>query len=513
MPKYQLNRRRGKLTDMMRRESAKKLTTQIATRDNLNPWLTAYDALPNPDPVLRKTGLQFEVINELKREAHVSACSKSRKSGVKKRLWKIDQKKASSAAVETIDAIFKDLTSDSITETGLRPIINQLLDGWGYGYKPAEVLWERQGNLYIPYAVIGKPPEWFEFGNDNELRLKHLTGKSEPVPDKKFLLARYEAEYNNPYGEAQYTLAFWPVTFKKGGIKFWAQFLESWGMPHAIGKYPRNVDKADKDRLLDALKLLIQNAAAVIPDDATVELLELKAGNGSSDLYERHAHYHDSQISKCILGHGGAADSTPGRLGGDDPAMNVRSDIIEDDSSMIEGCFNTLIRYIHELNPSLGSERPEFVLYDENDVDSARADRDFKLMNSNRVILKQKYFLRCYDFREDEIEVDESMHQQPDVSPDKPPPPDKPEFSASPSGQDNVDELIDAINDETLQQQAEILLKPIIDIVNSSKSFDDVRNGIIATFPNLDDSGITQTLEKAMLLAHLQGSQPDEVTK
>ena len=516
MPNFPLNRSRGRLNEVMRRESYRKLTTEIATRANLNPWLTVYDALPNPDPVLRKAGVQFDFLNELKREAHVSACSKSRKSGVKRRPWKIDQKKASSTATETIERIFKNLRSDSGTETGLRSIINQLLDGWGYGYKPAEILWERQDNLYVPFAVVGKPPEWFDFGQNNELRLKLSNGKSEAVEDRKFLLARYEAEYNNPYGEAQYTLAFWPVTFKKGGIKFWAQFLESWGMPHAVGKYPRNVDKADKDKLLEALQLLIQNAAAVIPDDASVELLELKAGSGSSDLYESHARYHDGQISKCILGHGGAADSTPGRLGGDDAAMNVRNDIIEDDSSMVEECFNTLIRYIHEVNPTLGTERPEFILYDENDVDTARADRDFKLMNSKRVIIRKSYFTRCYDFLDDEIIVDESMgdplQNEQQTDPQQPEQP-KPEFAApEQSGQTAVIDMVNSITDETMQKQAEALLKPVIDLVNSATSFDELRDGIVKVFPDMDDTAIRQTLEKAMLLADIQGNQPGEVT-
>ena len=154
-----------------------------------------------------------------------------------------------------------------------------------------------------------------------------------------------------------------------------------------------------------ALSSLLRDAAAVIPDDASVELLELATGKVSGDLYEKHARYHDGEISKVILGHSAATDSTPGRLGNETGAMDVRSDIIDDDSAMVMGCFDELIRYIHELNPTLGKERPKFRLYDKKNIGGKRAERDSKLMETGRIVLTKKYFTSHYDFREDEIDV------------------------------------------------------------------------------------------------------------
>ncbi|MFA5751106.1 MAG: DUF935 family protein [Candidatus Paceibacterota bacterium] len=497
--------RRQKRTNQEFSRIAKNLSTQIATRTNLNPWIAVYDALPNPDPVLRKTSNRIEILHEIKREPHVSACSKSRKAGVTKRKWKIEEGNAASSEVEIIESIFENLR--------IRKVIREILDAWGYGYKPLEILWQREGNLIIPESIVGVPPEYFEFGIDNELRLKQENSfKSEPVEPHKFLLAQYEASYSNPYGEAQYSLAFWPTTFKKGGIKFWAQFMESFGMPHAVGKVPRSqMGGKEASELLNALTLLIQNAAAVFPDDASVELLETKAGSGSSDLYERHARYHDGEISKCILGHGSAADATPGKLGGDDPAMDVRSDIIADDSSMVMECFDELIRSIYALNPTWGAERPGFVLYDEEDVDTARADRDFKLMNSGRIILKKSYFTKRYDFDESDIEVIEKVDP---LSPSTPTNPVNAEFSsATPgtAGQENVDDLLTGITDAIMQQQVERFLKPVIELVELSSSYEEVQAGILKLYPKLNTSEITNTLERAMLLSSLQGEQPGEI--
>lgn len=499
MARYELTRRRSRTSQEFDRIRRQRLLTEYATRQSVNPWISVYEALPNPDPVLRKTSQRIEILHEIKREPHVSACSKSRKAGVKRRLWKIEPGNATADSVRLIEAIFQDLR--------VRNVIGEMLDGWGYGYKPLEILWAREGDLYIPTAVSGKPPEWFEFGyDDNELRkFVASTWKSERVEDKKFLLARYEAEYNNPYGEAQYSLAFWPVTFKKGGIKFWAQFLESFGLPHAIGKIPRNATKDEKDQLLGALQLLIQNAVATIPEDASVELLEVKAGTAASDLFKIHSSYHDGEISKCILGHGAAADSTPGKLGGDDPAMSVRSDIVDDDSHMVMECFDELIRYIFELNSTLGEVRPTFVLYDENDVDSDRADRDFKLMNSKRVVLKKPYFLRCYDFREDEIDIVETP------APEEPAPEpgtETPEFEA-PTGDDaqaSVDDMLTGISDQDTQALVAPMVQPVLDLIDRSNSYDEVRQGLLRLYPELNTEQIGKTLERAMLLANVQGA-------
>ena len=299
--------------------------------------------------------------------------------------------------------------------------------------------------------------------------------------------------------------------FKKNGIKKWAIFLEKFGSPHAIGKTPRNSETKERAELLDSLQNLIDSACATIPDDASVELLEMSSGNVSGDLYERHARYHDGEISKVILGHSAAADSTPGRLGGEDGAMAVRADIIDDDSAMVEDCFNELIRYIHELNPSLGHSRPCFELYDEEEVDTERADRDFKLMNSGHVIPKKKYFVRRYDFDEDEIDVIETPDPSTPQKPSKPT--DPAEFSAPPSGQDDVDEMLDSIKDSDLNNIAAEFMQPVFELLDTVNSYDELNSRLVELYPKMPTDKLSTMLEKAMLLSSVRGNQKDEVTR
>jgi hypothetical protein len=64
---------------------------------------------------------------------------------------------------------------------------------------------------------VGKPPEWFQFDNDNLLRFRAKDAglEGEPVPLNKFVVPRQDATYDNPYGFPDLSMCFWPVTFKK----------------------------------------------------------------------------------------------------------------------------------------------------------------------------------------------------------------------------------------------------------------------------------------------------------
>lgn len=477
------------------------LTSEIATRGIDGVFGSFYQTIPNPDPVLKKTGNYIDILDEIRREPHVSSCSISRESGAMLREWKLEQGSASARSVEVVETILKQLD--------MRQIIREIMEAWGYGYQISEVVWERSDNLWIPARVVGKPRRWFLFGQQNELRMKtkqyDLNGS--PVEDRKFLLTRYRASYDNPYGEAQYSLCFWPVTFKKGGLKFWAKFLERFGMPHAVGKHSRNASLQERNILLSALMRMVQDACAVIPEDGSVELLTSNV-SGSADAYERYARYHDGQISTVVLGHSAAADSTPGRLGGEDLAMSVRTDIIENDCSMVQDTINTLINWIHELNPSLGTERPAFELYEETTVDPVRAERDAKLAGTGQVRFTKKYYVNKYDFAEDEIDIVAP------VAPSAPEPQNPlPEFAAplfaatnSDDGQSEIDALADAMTKNPMLQAAmEELLNPVFELIKNSETFEDMSVGLAKLYPELDDAAIAKRLEMAMFLSDTWG--------
>lgn len=375
------------------------LKNELATRETATYISDFYNTLPNPDPVLRKAGIYIQTLREIRRDTRVSSATRSRKAGLFKRNMEIVANDASDSTVSFIETVLFD-------NFNLRQVVREILDYWGYGYQVSEIVWGVDGSDIIPVKIQGKPQEWFTFSNnDNYLLFTPQAMKApEPVENYKFLLTANEADYTNPYGIGAYSDCFWPVTFKKGGMKFWARFIEKYGMPFMSGKLPRSASQPDRDQLLEQLMTMIQNVCAVFPDDSSIELHEADK-TSSTEAYEHFNDYHNAEISIAILGHEGTQMSTPGKLGDEDAAMEARADIIDADCENVAETINTLIRWILELNPHRASDSlPTFSIYADEQVDKTLAERD-EILSRTGVKFKSHYYKRVYNLSDDDFEI------------------------------------------------------------------------------------------------------------
>lgn len=370
------------------------LSAEIATRQRSIDFYSLGMYLPNPDPVLKKTGKDIAVYNELLSDGHLGGCVTSREAGVKSLEWEIDRGKSKSRQAKLIDDLFKNLD--------LYRIITEILTAPLFGYAPLEVIWERVGNYILPKDIVGKPQHWFVFSEENELRLrtKQNMMNGEELPEKKFLLARHRATYENPYGFPELSRCFWPVTFKKGGFKFWVVFAEKYGMPFLWGKLPRGFDQKEYDKLADTLQNMIQDAIAVTPDDASVQLLTTE-GRATGDIYNKLIEACKAEISIALLGQNLTTQVTGGSYAATESHMEVRKDITDSDKKLVVQTFNQLIKWIGEINFTSG-EMPVFSMYEEEDVDKTLAERD-ELLARAGVKLTPQYYQREYGFEEGDI--------------------------------------------------------------------------------------------------------------
>lgn len=464
------------------------LTEEIATRKGAIDFYSLGMYLPNPDPVLKKQGKDITVYNELLTDAHLGGCVTSRKSGVLSLEWSIDRGKAKSRQAKLIEDVFKALD--------LEHIISEILNAPLYGYQALEVIWENTGNYILPKSVIGKPQEWFVFGEDNELRLRTKNNHNgEPVPERKFLLVQYEATYKNPYGFPSLSRCFWPITFKRGGMKFWVIFSEKYGMPFLIGKHPRGTAQQETDKLADALENMIQDAVAVIPDDSSVEIKEAGGKAASADIYSKLLEFCKAEVSIALLGQNLTTEVKGGSYAAAKSHMAVREDIIDADKKLVEKAFNTLIRWIAELNFSADA-LPLFSMWEEEDVDKDLAERDKTLVDAGVKFTKQ-YWIKAYGFEEADIETQSNnIAEQREFTEKKDSPfPD----------QQALDDALDSITSEELQKQMEGVLKPIIDLINDGNDYNDIMERLIETYPDMDTEAIEEMLSRAIFVSEMWG--------
>lgn len=524
--------------DLAEGERPLSLSAEIATRQRTIDFYGLGMYLPNPDPVLKKMGKDIEVYEGLLSDDHLGGCVTSRAAGVLSLEWGIDRGKAKSRQAKLIEDLFGRLK--------LRAIIEEMLDAPLFGYKPMEVIWERVGGYVLPTAVVGKPQRWFCFDEENQLRFrtKEEAINGELLPDRKFLLPRYKATYENPYGFAILSRCFWPVTFKRGGLKFWVKFSEKWGMPFGVGKQPRGTGQTETAKFLSMLEAMIQDAVAVIPDDSSVEILEAAGKSASADIYKKLIDECKTGMSIAVLGQNLTTEVKGGSYAATKSHMAVRKDIVDSDKVIVEETLNQLIEWVYEVNfgprskvQGPRSERtssadssartrdfglgtlPTFSMWEEEDVDKTLAERD-KVLTGTGVKFTKTYYIKAYGLEETDFEVseksaDSSTRDRTDRT-DRTDKEDETAFAettrrplASSDGlypdQDAIDAAIAGLKPAEIQKQAEGVLRPIIELIEGGHDYQEILDTLAETYPKMDDAALQEMLTRAVFVSEVWG--------
>ena len=364
------------------KRSEKPAFEQIATAQNDIARNYIGKILLNPDKVLsaEARGKGVEVYEDLLIEARVFSEFQKRKLAVVGKEWEIVPASDSAEDMkiaEFVETVFKKMSYDAARQT--------LLSGIVTGFKPSEIIWDySEGDIWIN-RINGLSPARFVFDIDNRLRLLTWANPimGEKIPEKKFLIFTNPSDNGSPYGDGLGRALYWPVWFKKNGVKFWAVYLDKFGQPTPWGKYPSGTDSATQDKLLDALKAMQTDQAIITPDTMAVGLLEA-ARSSSVDSYDRWEGFWNDAITFILLGQTATTEGTPGKLGGEKERGEVRYDIIKADADLLCECQNTqLIPWLVDYNFPGVREYPQVWIRTEREQDlKPLAERD-------RILIKE----------------------------------------------------------------------------------------------------------------------------
>ena len=466
---------------------------EIATRDAAQ-YVAYLDYLPNPDPVLRTQGQNYKVYRDFV-DGHLDSVMHKRISAVTSRPWSIEGKgdPAKSKLIE--DWLFQ--------KVGYHDVTGQMVGGAvGYGMQVHEVCWGLENGLILPMAIKDKPQEWFRFSDrDNQLVMRQKDGRPLELLPRKFLLTRQEPTYSNPYGKATLSRCFWPIAFKKGGLKFWMLWLEKFGFPKAIGKVPGGTSQTERDKFLRNLYGLIRDAVAVIPNTGSVELLETKQSGNGDGPHAAIVKWADEEMSIAWLGE---TLSTQQTTSGASQALGtvhneVRQDLTMDDATRTEGTWNTLIRWIWELNWPDEKNIPWMNIQLPEDMQTARVDRDVKLYNMG-VRFNSNYYVDTYGIDAKyiaKIIVDEPTSGTPASFAEAT---DKDEMQESPNA------IADQFAEKCSDSCAKInLLGPLKEMIDKADTLEEVRDNLLSLFAEIPTEPIAKEMEEAFTTADLAG--------
>ncbi len=477
---------------------------EVATAEKDTDFLYGWTGrLENPDVVLRKesAGQGVKLYEELERDWQVFSMLQTRSLALQACEWQVEpasDKRSDVKVAEYVHQVLKEANFDGLT--------GDLMQGTLTGYKPSEIMWElSEGDIWVK-ELRGRRPSRFVFDMDYRLRLLTLSNMldGELVPERKFVVYTFGGHDFNPYGRGLGYHLYWPVWFKKNGIKFWMVFAEKFGSPTPIGKYPPGTDPDDKKILLAGLKAIQQETGIILPETMVVELLEAKRAGESS--YEALCEYFDRSISKIVLGQtltSQSGDSGSYALG--EVHNQVRHEILKADADSISECLNrSAVRWLVDYNFPGIRAYPKVWRRTEPEKDlKPLAERDKILLVD--IGLKDRvadtYIEKTFNMplaKPGERTIGQALQPEPE------PPREFSEPARMLLGQMAV-ERTGGEAAALASEEMERALEPIFRAMERARSLEEIAEVIEDLYPNLENSRFQELLQRALFHSSLMG--------
>ena len=263
-------------------------------------------------------------------DTQVKACLQTKKFAALSQNWEIHA--ASDAPEDQQIAAFVRSALESLHGSVLDTLYD-VLDALAFGVSIVEINYTLidagpdAGRIGLA-SLKSKDPSGFTFETDafaNVLALRGLDGAAYP-PDK-FLRYAWMPLYESPLGQSDLRAAYKPWFVKQQLLKWWAKYLEKFGMPTVTGTYdPNRGYGPDQQRELLSIVAQVHNESAVVlPSDMHLGLLE--TARAQSAGFSEAIEYLDRAIAKSILGQTLTTD-TPASGGGSYALGSVHQDVL-----------------------------------------------------------------------------------------------------------------------------------------------------------------------------------------
>jgi len=390
------------------------LFSEIATRETSFEFIQFIGLLPDIDPILIKlSDSGHSILKNLLADSQVLSCIQARKLAVLKKEFKLkpgvhkDEDKPSDKSINLCNDL-----SDDITKLGIKRLhdfIGQLMDAPFFGFVPCELIFQPEKGKIRIKEIRTLPNHWFGFDIENKPRFISMDNpwEGEILPQYKFVFATHFPNFENPYGLRLLSRCYWPVQFKKGGIKFWLKFLEKFGIPYLFGKYPKGAGDNVKTKLLNDLMRMHQTSVAIGPEGSNLDILSI-AGKTNGELFKDLKIEMDNEISKILQGQ--AQSLNIGEQSTYASASKVGDkldDYTDADLLLIKTTFDEISYNYTQINaPDIPAPTLEF--FEESDPKKEHAERD-KTLYSAGARFSKDYFMRTYGYLSDEVNIVENQ--------------------------------------------------------------------------------------------------------
>ncbi|WP_157662644.1 DUF935 domain-containing protein [Sulfuriferula sp. AH1] len=482
---------------------------EIATVAKDITYLAFQGILRSRDATLETRGgnRSYAIYDDIERDCHAYGVLQKRKLAVVARPWQVDP-----ASNDTLDIKAADMVRAQLSAIGVPAADNpgdqvvmasnfdlvcfNLLDSILKGFAVGEIMWDIDGKEIVAREIRPKDQRRFNFDTDYKLRLKTWSQliPGETVPPRKFIVHTFGAKDGSPYGIGVGSRLFWPTFFKRQDITFWLTYLDKFGSPTAVGKYPGGTPAEQQKDLLNALAAISQDAGVTVPDNMVIELLEAK--RSGTVTYEQFARYMDEEMTFAVLGE---APTSKGGGGAQQTAAlareEVRLELVQADADLLSATLNaTLSPWLTAYN--VPGARPPKIWRQVQEAEDlkARSERDRNLF----VIGFRPTLAEVTKTYGGEWEaVPPAVVRKTDALPAA--------FAeAGDNGPFTDDLLANRLAVESAKPWTDTLVK-IKSIVDSAASLEDLRDALIGAFGNLPQDELVKVMQAGFAVADLVG--------
>ncbi|MGR3970686.1 DUF935 domain-containing protein [Shewanella sp. 1180_01] len=243
---------------------------------------------------------QFDLADDIEeKDAHIMAEIQKRKNALLGKAWQIvpppnaskEEQRDADMVTDVINSIpdFEDLILD-MGDGILRCVAN------------SQIHWEQDGSIWYPGKFESIPARRFTVDDDNrnKVLLRLDGGGKEELWPLGWIQHTHKAKSGYVARAGLVRVLAWPFLFKNYSVRDLAEFLEIYGLPLRLGKYPNGASKEEKATLLHAIMSIGHNAGGIIPKGMDIEFKD--AARGASDPYMAMLDWAERSQSKAILG-------------------------------------------------------------------------------------------------------------------------------------------------------------------------------------------------------------------
>lgn len=227
-------------------------------------------------------------------------------------------------------------------------VVREMMSGVLRAFSAHELVWQpttdSTGATVLLPTLTHRPHRWFavDTAERNTLALRRPNGGTEALQPLSWLIHRHKTRNGYLARAGLVRVLAWPYLYKNFAVRDLAEFLEIYGLPMRLGKYPSGASDTEKRTLLRAVSEIGHNAAGIIPQGMVVDFME--AAKGTEAPFDSMQNRMEAIQSKVILGQ--TLSSSEGQHGTQALGQvheGVRMDIRNSDARQVEATLNAQV--------------------------------------------------------------------------------------------------------------------------------------------------------------------------